>query len=305
MPPNVTPLQPLVERRIEGGGVARYEQPAADLRDFITGYHLYTAPRGQPRSDWFLPGTANIRISWYNKPIAVTIGEQCFDPLPAAALFGPTSHALNAKTRGGFMVGIGISALGWARLFDQPARSVADRIVPLQSLWNDRDVADLVTAMQRHDVAEPVAPLLDRFFRPRIERIHRDEALILRLATLLVDESTAGVSDIADMMAIGEARLRRLAYRYFGFAPKRLLRRSRFLRSLIPLLHAETDPARMIIAPDYVDHSHFIREAHEFLGMTPGQFATLHKPFLSASLAARPQVLGASTQALQVLGEQE
>ena len=299
MPGQSMLLSPSAEQRLQGGGVARYERPAESIRDFITGYHFYSAPRGQPRDDWFLPGAANIRVSWSNKPIAVTIGDRHYDPLPPAALFGPTSRALHARTRGGFMVGIGISALGWARLFRQSAEDVADRIVPLDAMWPQADMAALVGLLQQHDVATPVAPLLDRFLRPRLLEEQRDEPLIARLAALVLREDMMAVGAIVEAMGVDETRVRRLAYRYFGFSPKHLIRRATFLRSIISVTRAGATPTRTAIDESYSDHSHFIREAHRFLGMTPGQFVELTKPFLTASLELRPQVLGASTQALQ------
>lgn len=293
------PLRPNAEQRLEGGGVARYERPAARLRDFITGYHFYSAPRGQARVDWFLPGSANIRVSWFNKPIAVTIGDRCYDPLPQTALFGPTSHALHARTRGGFMAGIGISPLGWARLFPQSADSVADRIVPLDAMWHADDAHALTALVQRHDVADPIAPLLDRFLQPRLLAEHREEALIARLGTLILQDDITTVGAIAAAMGVDETRLRRLAYRYFGFSPKQLIRRTKFLRSIVAMTERGAEPTRTMIDESYFDHSHFIREAHRFLGMTPRQFVDLTKPFLTASLDIRPKVLGAATQALQ------
>lgn len=292
----------MAEQSLPGGGIARYERPADPIRDLITGYHFYRAPRGQARSDWFLPGTANIRISWYNKPIAVTIGKRCFDPLPQAALFGPTSQAIHARTRGGFMVGIGISALGWSRLFRQSADEVADAIVPLQGMWPAEDADALCRLLQGHDIAQPVAPLLDAFLLPRLVTPHRDEHLIATLARLIVDADVVHVRDIARAMNIDESRLRRLAYRNFGFSPRLLLRRTRFLRSIIPVSRNATAPASHAIAENYFDQSHFIREARRVLGMTPVRFAELEKPFLTASLALRPKVLGADTQALQPIG---
>lgn len=293
------------EQHLPGGGVARYERPSEQIRDLITGYHFYRAPRGQARSDWFLPGTANIRISWYNKPIVVTIGERRFDPLPQAALFGPTSQAIHAKTRGGFMVGIGVSALGWARLFDRPAVDIADAIVPLATMWSDHDAATLCSLLQGHDVDQPVAPLLDGFLWPRLQKRHRDEALIGALARLIIDEDVAQVRDIVDAMALDESRVRRLAYRYFGFSPRTLLRRTRFLRSIVSVSRREPGSIAQTISENYFDQSHFIREARHVLGMTPHSFAELEKPFLTASLELRPKVLGADTQGLQSIGSQK
>lgn len=299
----VTPTVPLAEQELLGGGVARYERPAERLRDYITGYHLYRAPRGQLRSDWFLPGTANIRIAWYNKPIAVTIGERTFDPIPQAALFGPTMQALHARTRGGFLVGIGVSAVGWSRLFKQSAATVADAIVTLDTMWPLEQVLALVKLLQGHEVALPLAPILDEFLELRLRPVKPEEPLLARLAALIVDENITTVSQIVDALGADETRVRRLSYRYFGFAPSHLLRRARFLRALLPAETSGASTASRLITQSYFDQSHFIREARRFLGMTPSQFASLEKPFLSASLKLRPKVLGAATQALQPIGE--
>jgi AraC-like DNA-binding protein len=292
----------LAERQLPRGGVARYERPAEQIRDLITGYHFYRAPPGQARSDWFLPGTANIRISWLNKPIAVRIGERLFDPVPQAALFGPTSQAIHADTRGGFMVGIGVSALGWSRLFKQPATYVADAIVPLDEFWPTEDTAALSRLLHDHDVARPVAPLLDSFLEPRLLEEHPDEELIGQLAGLIVDEGVGQVSDIVRAMQVDERRVRSLAKSYFGFTPRQLLCRTRFLRSIISVAGSGGSSIAVAVSESYFDQSHFNREARRILGMTPARFVELDKPFLTASLELRPKVLGAVTQALQPVG---
>ena len=58
----------------------------------------------------------------------------------------------------------------------------------------------------------------------------------------------------------------------FGFAPKRLLRRQRFLDTLGQV---RTQPDAKFIAlldERYFDQSHFIRDFREFMGMTPREF---------------------------------
>jgi hypothetical protein len=104
------------------GMAIRYDQPAADLADYITGYHVYcTDSRHVGQVDWFLPGTANVRIAIDAAPFAVAIGRRSFDPVPETSLFGPTSRALKATTNGGILIGFGVSALGWSRLFGTQA----------------------------------------------------------------------------------------------------------------------------------------------------------------------------------------
>ena len=48
----------------------------------------------------------------------------------------------------------------------------------------------------------------------------------------------------------------------------------------------------------YHDQSHFIRDAHEFLGMAPGDFLRMPRPINAASTRLRRAMLGAPAQAL-------
>jgi hypothetical protein len=59
---------------------------------------------------------------------------------------------------------------------------------------------------------------------------------------------------------------------------------------------AETWASR--IEASYYDHSHFNRDAQEFLGMSPSEFLRLPKPLNDASARLRTQILGAPAQAL-------
>ena len=92
--------------------------------------------------------------------------------------------------------------------------------------------------------------------------------------------------------------LERLAARAFGFPPKLLLRRARFLRSLHAVRRVESHDRNTAIDPGYTDYSHFVRDAHTFLGMSPGAFLKLDRPLFRQSAMLRDQILGAPAQAL-------
>ncbi|MGX7952216.1 helix-turn-helix domain-containing protein [Tsuneonella sp. HG249] len=92
--------------------------------------------------------------------------------------------------------------------------------------------------------------------------------------------------------------LERLARSAFGFNPKLLIRRARFLRSLHAVASAQANERSAAIDPAYTDYSHFVRDAQEFLGMSPQAFLKLDNPMLKQSLALRKAVLGAPAQAL-------
>ena len=287
------------------GMAIRYDRPAAALADYITGYHVYRSSpaagdrlSGEGQVDWFLPGTANVRIAIDAGPIAVTIGRRTYAPLPTASLFGPTSQALKAVTHGGVMIGFGISALGWARLFKRPAGDFRNRIVPLEELLGRSFTDRLVEALRGAEDDAHVAPILDALLLARLGPVHVDAPQIRTLMEVLATDGPADMASAAERLDIPTHALRRLSVRHFGFPPKMLLMRARFLRSLLRVMAAGEKADYALIDGSYFDASHFLRDSGTFLGMTPRRFMALTKPFLEASLRARDAVLGSPTQAL-------
>lgn len=285
------------------GMAIRYERPDPALADYMTGYHLYAAsgPASIGMENWFLPGTANVRVTLNAGPIAVAIGRRVFDPMPQASLCGPSSHALRTVTNGGIMIGFGVSALGWSRLFADGADRYADRIVPLADAappgFADRLVATMAAVTDEHGVKAA----LDTFLLAEIGPPSPDEALIRRIAHLVIDDAPGGLAQAARDWNITSEVMRRMCRRHFGFLPKTLLIRARFLRSLIPLIESRGEIDYSSIDPAYFSASHFLRDAHAVLGTTPRRFLHEQTDFLVASLRARAAVLGSATQALHRL----
>lgn len=282
------------------GMTIRYDKPAADLLDFITGYHVYgvAGVAAKAQTDWFLPGTANVRIAIDAGPIGVTIGRRTVDPVPQASLYGPTSTALKAVTHGGILVGFGVSALGWNRLFRRPAGDFRNRIVPLHEMMGREFVGQLVARLSASDRGADVAPVLDDMLRARLGPPHPDEPHVRQLMSLILDDGPDDIFGVAAQMGIPTHALRRLAVRHFGLPPKLLLMRARFLRSFLRMFRSGDVTDYGVIDGSYFDVPHFLRDANKFLGMTPRRFIALETPFLNGSIRARAAVLGAATQAL-------
>jgi len=106
------------------------------------------------------------------------------------------------------------------------------------------------------------------------------------------------VAELAARAGESTTTLNRLCHRAFGFTPKLLLRRQRFMRSLAQFM---LDPSlRWIGALDghYHDQAQFIREFRRFMGMTPGEYAALPHPVLDAFVNERLRVSGSPVQTL-------
>ena len=291
------PSVPAPSFRLPEGLFIRYDAPDATLAEAITGYHVYASTAAEERVDWFLPGTADIVVALDAPPISLSIRRRTYDPLPQVALIGPTSQAMRAVTRGGTLIGIGLTAPGWCRLFQRPASDYRDRVVPLDTL-SPRFAEDLLRTLQATDRNLGVKAALDDVLLRHLGPPHPDSAQIQRLLALFLDDSVDGLPALTQALDVPAHTLRRLSARHFGFPPKLLLLRARFLRSFVRMVLAGDVLDYSTIASSYYDVSHFLRDARSFLGTTPKRFMAQPTTFLQGSLHARAAALGAAAQVL-------
>lgn len=276
-----------------------------DLAPFISGYSLYVVGdnAGTPNRGAFEPAWASLRIAvagggrWRLRPAR---GEW-FTP-PQISLFGPSSELVWSESGPGVLVGAGLRPRGWGRLFRQPARVWADRIgdPPFCSAPAAEMLRTRFAALADD---EDVARAFDEAFREILGPPSADDAAIARIEAGLVDPAIASVAELTDFTEMSLRRLQRLADRSFGFPPKLLLRRARFLRSLHAMRAVSRRQGAANIDPGYTDYSHFIRDSHDFLGMSPQAFLERDMPLLKRSLDLRTQVLGTPAQALDPVPE--
>lgn len=277
----------------------RYEQPAPALRSLITSYVVLDSerlPGGQ--GEWMLPSWAQIWFILTDGPISVTIGNRRYDPMPRAALYGVTSRAMPVWSHGGVTVGLDLTALGWARLIDRPAELYRDRVTPLDEVIAPDIVREIVRRLSGSDQARDVKGILDDVFGRCLAVPHRDEAVIAKVMALITDGEVGDVATVASRLGIEDHELRRVSKRHFGFPPKTLMMRGRFLRRFVPMLLREQRTRGLTVPDDYHDASHFLRDARRFLGMTPRRFLAMDTAYLDAALRARALVMGAATPSL-------
>lgn len=284
----------------------RFERPDPRVADYATEYYVldFHDPDTTGLLEWGMPGPPNLRFFMDERPLNVTIGNRIYAPTPHLALYGPTGRVMKIEAFSGVTIGAGLSALGWARLVDQPANRFRDRIVPLSEAFSARLATTLYERLKESDRALDVKAIFDAFFLENLGEPHPDEPYIRKLSSLLIDETVADTAEIVERVGLNPQRLRQLSLRYFGFPPKRLLRRARFLRSLLRMYAAGNDADYSLISRSYFDVSHFLRDADEFLGTTPRRFMTQQTPYLRQILRARTAVLGEPAQALHPISGQ-
>ncbi|WP_083925732.1 AraC family transcriptional regulator [Sphingomonas sp. Mn802worker] len=268
----------------------QYWRPSAALSPFVTGYHLYHAalPPGLTLQDVFLPGVASIQVTLHETPAwSLRMGARTFDPMPGAAFVGPTSCAGHLSAQGGTMVGVGLKPLGWAQLFGGNVSRYSNRVAALSQL--DSGAAQLHDALEHSDRPDVV---FERWLEARLHRRPPVDPRIGKLFAILEEGRETRIDVIADMLDTSPRSLATMTRQSFGFTPKLMLRRTRFVRALTAML---IDPDRgpaALKASGYYDRSHFLRDSHLFLGCSVRDFARRRGPLNQIALRVRQKVLG-------------
>lgn len=279
----------------------RFALPSDALKPFVTTYYctqVVASPSEPVLSDYLHPEWPNLRFmepGWSQS----AIGDAPLTNSPAFAVTGPTSRAAKFQIRSGRSWGIGLMPLGWASFFKAPASDYADRVT--------NGMTDPVFAKLR-PLAKELSESTDGFseelaiIERHIEALTaepgRNGDMITAINAALVDPELATVTDLADRVGMNVRSLERLTKRAFGFTPKLLLRRQRFLRSLSQFM---LDPSLKWLSTldyQYHDQAHFVRDFKRFMGMSPSAYAKLDKPFLIAAARARMAIAGEAVQGL-------
>lgn len=290
----------------------RFALPSAELHPFVTTYY-HTQASASPSEpfleDYFHPEWPNLRFmeaGWAQS----AIGSDSLSYSPAFSVTGPTSKAARFRITSGRSWGIGLMPLGWATLFDAHASDYADCITDghLDPVFEAfRPLADALAASSGDYTGE--LRLIENHMAEMFcqdgsgaksarRAAPRATRAITAINAALVDPELATVGDLADRVGMNIRSLERLSKRAFGFTPKLLMRRQRFLRSLAQFM---LDPSLKWLSTldyQYHDQAHFVRDFKRFMGMSPSTYAKLDKPLLMAAAQARMAIAGEAVQGL-------
>lgn len=255
---------------------------SADLAPYVSGYSLSAVETigMEPRCAVFQPGEATLRLvisggtNWRVRPKR----SHWIEPAPAS-LFGPSSALIWSESHACVVLGASVRPRGWLRLIDRPASKWANRIAGAPQ-FGRYDWQTLLAEFGALEDDTSVPALFDSFFRAAMQPASRDDAAVGRIEGALLNPSLRTVSDLASAAKLSVRSIERLANRAFGFGPKLLLRRARFLRSFQALAEARASERASTIDSAYTDYSHFVRDSHDFLGLPPQAFLKLNLPLL-------------------------
>ena len=245
--------------------------PEALRRYFTTFYHVeWSVPGGGRIEDHLMPEWANLRFHDGGCPEAWTTDGQRLAGT-AFPVTGPSSQAVRFAVGSTRMWGIGLLPLGWAKFVGVPAADYADCVL---DGFSDPAFADFrslaLSLFGKTPDHQAEFERIATFFMDRLGQPLADEARIMAIHAALVDPETASVSQLVTRAGISQRTVERVCARAFGFSPKLLL------RSL----------------------SQFVRDCHQFMGMTPSQYAALPKQLIGAVMRERARMSGSAVQTL-------
>ena len=277
---------------------SRFHSPPSQFDGcFTTFYHLsLDVEDGGTITDYLLPEWANIRFFAGGLPIASIDGSQVADARFSAT--GPSSLPCKFELGTSRMWGVGFLPLGWARFVPARASDLANTVCDgaAHPAFERFDELSAVLCDPEVDVEEQYEALVEAM--GRLMRPHRDEPKIVRVNDALVSGQFTGVGELAEACGMSIRTLERVCGAYFGFTPKLLMRRQRFMRSLTGFMLHEGSRWTEVMDADYHDQAQFTREFHEFMTMNPSEYATLERPIIGSFMEARARVWGSAAQTL-------
>ncbi|MEY4952638.1 MAG: hypothetical protein RL299_1062 [Pseudomonadota bacterium] len=277
----------------------RFYPPPEDLRGYFTTFYVTDIDPGSNGilRDSLHPEWGGMRFFKQDAPQAWTDQGQRISSTFIAQ--GPSTHPIHFELPKCRIWGFGLLPLGWARFAGLPAADMANQICDgftHPGCARFRPLASALLAEGQDEETE--LDQLVNFFRrfPSGGRI--DEKRILAIHAAIVDPQLTTVQELVAQVAASQRTVERLSHKHFGFSPKLLLRRQRFMRSLAQFM---IDPSlKWIGAMDghYHDQAQFVRDFHEFMGMTPREYSTQPHPVLERFVLERNKVAGAAVQTL-------
>ncbi len=277
---------------------SEFWQPPEEFDGCFTSFYQFDleVPCGGRVHDYLQPEWGGLRFFAGQPPIS-TLGDYSIDDARFVAT-GPSSLPSSFKVGTARMWGVGLLPLGWSRFMDVPASELANLGTNGESHPAFQKFSGLCEVLCDASVSkEQQFDALTQFMRAAM-RPNRDEPKIMRVHHALLNAKLTSVSEFASEVAMSTRTLERVCIRYFGFPPKLLMRRQRFMRSLTSfMLHAGANWTEAM-DEHYHDQAHFSREFREFMTMNPTEYAALDHPILASFMEARARLWGSAAQTL-------
>jgi AraC-like DNA-binding protein len=276
----------------------RYYRLSEPLQRYFTALYAFEfecAP-GEMIEDYLHPEWTQMRFVRGEPPIA-RIGPGPLEKQWAFVASGPTSRSIHFGLTTGKVWGLGLQPAGWAKFAEGPAAAVADSTVDGSTHPAFALFAPIQRKVEEEDAdLDAIAAWINDYLMGQIDRPLRQEELILACHEAVRDPDVASVAELGERLGLGARSLERLCARHFGFPPKLLLRRQRFLRSLAEFMLNSRSSWSAALDAQYYDQAQFVKDFRAFMGMTPSEYAEMPHPIIDRILAQRMADQGAAPE---------
>lgn len=275
-----------------------------ELLPYLGGYHGF-GTRIMPgvfHEEMVLPSWTNIQVQSEGGDWPVRFGLGDWQIAPPAAVFGPTSSAFRCQVIDGHIIGVYLMPRGWARLTGKDASKFSDRVQPLDTIFGADAALIHKGVLDAEGDFDAQVMAFERVLLKRLHASKPEPAEIATIEAMLLDPDIRTVEQAMTGVGMEDWRFARFVRRHFGYTPKMLMRRARFIRSILAIRDNPGQSWASLLDEAYVDQSHFIRDCRDFLDQTPGQFAARYQPVANASYNERTRILGDPHHVLQDQG---
>ena len=277
----------------------RFFRLSEELQPYFTALYSFEfdCRNGAWIDDFLHPEWCAMRFFTAGPPPAASIVPEPREVRWPFVVSGPTSRAVDFSVTTCRVIGLGLHPAGFARYCEGSADTLTNTIV-------NGGIHPAFAAF------EPLLDIVDRTGTDRDEAARRIDQYVLSLKPRKVagmdrilacqealrDPEIADVAALSDAVGVSRRTLERLCARHFGFSPKVLLRRQRFLRSLARFMLESPDSWSAALDGQYYDQAHFVHDFRSFMGMTPSEYASMDHPILDRIMAQRMADAGAAPQ---------
>lgn len=249
--------------------------PPAELAPFVTQIYYFRSdepiihdcqPAALGHLMFFLRGCGQVQFQ-NGGSVSVTGAMQYGPGLASAqfALVGPVN-----------ILGFALSPLGFVALTGKAANLFADHAVPAAEMFGaqiDRLTEAFSTGHRQRTLR--IAEMIDQasaFLLAQRRNVPPGHvAMIQSVINWLSSDLDPDVETLYTQLDMSRSTAARLITRYFGSAPKPLMRKYRALRAASVLVDPNCTPdLRAKVESLFYDQPHMIREIRQFAGRTPG-----------------------------------